>query len=160
MSIETIILLSTWVIATLLLLLFVPKDKIRKAIIIILFHQTMTWPIGIAVVELNLIQYPVRLFEYAVKISFTFEYFIYPVIAVLFVLYYPRDRGRITNCLYYIAYSSTLTIIEIIFERYTLLIKYVHWHWYWTWSSIIITLFITRKFYLWFHQIPKPKENE
>nr|WP_282434416.1 CBO0543 family protein [Desulfosporosinus orientis] len=43
----------------------------------------MTWAVGLGVVELRLIEYPVRLFPYANRTSFSFEYFIYPSICAI-----------------------------------------------------------------------------
>ncbi|WP_345788342.1 CBO0543 family protein [Desulfosporosinus orientis] len=62
---------------------FIPKDKIRKALIAFLFKQVITWAVGLGVVELRLIEYPVRLFPYANRTSFSFEYFIYPSICAI-----------------------------------------------------------------------------
>lgn len=153
MKLEPIIETSSWIIMIVLLLIFVPRDKMREAHIIFFFKQLITWPIGFAVAQMKWIEYPIRFFDNASNTSFTFEYFVYPAIAVLFVLHYPRTSRWNIQCIYYITYSSTLTLIEVILEKYTLLIKYQNWHWYWTWASIILTLSITRKYYIWFFKI-------
>jgi len=60
-----------------MLLLFIPKSRIREAQLVFLFKQSMTWLLGLLGVEFRLID-PVEFFKYATKTSFSFEYFIYP----------------------------------------------------------------------------------
>jgi hypothetical protein len=91
---EKIIETSVWIIMTILLIKFVPRNRIREAWVIFLFKQFMTWIFGLVVVEKNLIRYPFRLFfKKATKTSFTFEYFVYPALCVLFNLYYPEKKN-------------------------------------------------------------------
>lgn len=59
---EKTILISSWIITALLLIRFVPKDKIRHAQVPFLFNQMITWFFGLLVVEKGLIEYPYRLF--------------------------------------------------------------------------------------------------
>ena len=79
----------------LLLYIFVPRNKIREAHTIFFFKQFVTWFFGLLVVEKNLISYPSRLFfKKTIKSSFTFEYFVYPALCVLFNFYYPERRNK------------------------------------------------------------------
>jgi hypothetical protein len=112
----------------------------------------MTWIFGLLVVELDMIEYPVRFFMESSRTSFTFEFFVYPALCVLFNLQYPQGKGRLREWSHYTMYCSAITIIEVILERHTMLIKYVHWEWYWTWITLNITFYISRKFYCWFFQ--------
>lgn len=150
MSVERIILIAVWVLACLALLIYVPKVRYREAIVIFMFKQVMTWLLGIITVEAGLIEYPVRIFTIAVKTSFTFEYFVYPVICIFFVLYYPEAKGLFREFLHYFYYCSVITAVELVLEKYTDLIKYIHWTWYYTWISLVITFFFSRTFYKWF----------
>jgi hypothetical protein len=152
MKTEYMILLAAWVITISLLIIFVPKDKIRDAWIIFMFKQFMTWVIGLCIIEWHLIQYPVRLFSYATRSSFTFEYFVYPAICVLFNLYYPKQKPRIRKFAHYLIYCSVITIIEEILEAHTDLIEYTGWVWYWTWITLFITFYASNRFYSWFFQ--------
>lgn len=111
-TIETVIEASSWVIMILLLCIYVPKEKIRHAQIAFLAQQVITWAFGFAVVEMRLIEYPVRFFEYATRTSFTFEYFVYPSISVLFVLYYPNGKRLLRRLVYSATYCSVITIIK------------------------------------------------
>lgn len=149
MRIEWWILLSVYAIAT-GILFFVPKNKIRLAVVAFLFQQIITFLIGLVVVELGLLEYPVRLFASINRTSFTFEYYAFPVICAAFNVWYPNDRSTIIQLGYYAGFSSVLTIAEVLIEKYTYLIKYIHWEWYITWSTICLSLFIARLFCVWF----------
>ncbi|WP_240689264.1 CBO0543 family protein [Ammoniphilus sp. YIM 78166] len=131
---------------------FVPKEKIRQAHVAFLIMQAFTWFIGFLVVELKMIEYPIRFFDYASRASFTFEYFVYPAICVIFNLHYPEAASLLKKVLYYLSYIVTLTIIEIGLEKYTLLITYISWDWRWTFISTALTLFLSRKYLKWFFQ--------
>ena len=64
-----------WIVTILSVFLLVPKDKVRLAWVAFLFKQFLTWPLGLIVVDMGWIQYPIRFFENASYSSFTFEYF-------------------------------------------------------------------------------------
>ncbi|NMC57343.1 MAG: hypothetical protein GYA50_09005, partial [Eubacteriaceae bacterium] len=109
-----------------------------------------TWILGLTVVQLGLIEYPVRFFPYATRTSFTFEYFVYPSICVIFNLYYPNGKSRFRQFMHYFYFCTAITIIEVLIEKYTDIIKYLHWTWHVTWITLFITFFLSRKFYVWF----------
>lgn len=153
MSKEKLIQLASWIITTVLLLLLVPKDKIRDANVIFLFKQFLTWGTGLLVVEKNLIIYPVRLFKKATRTSFTFEYYVYPAICVFFNLYYPFGGSLERQALHYVLFTSGITIFELILERHTQLITYTKWAWYWTWITIFATFMASNFYYRWFFHI-------
>lgn len=153
--IDRIIWGVAWVITLVVLIIFVPKARLREAWVIFLFKQLMTWLFGLLVVEFKLIEYPVRLFSYANKTSFCFEFFIYPAVCVIFCLYYPRNKGNWLKLLHYVKYSTVITVIEILVEKYTNIITYLHWTWYLTWMTLFITFFFSFKFYEWFFKLKK-----
>ena len=153
---EIVILIATWILMIIMLIVFVPKDKIRHAQVLFFFKQLMTWLFGLITVELRLIKYPVRLFSYANRTSFSFEYFIYPSICVIFNLHYPKGSSKKKQFLYFFYYCTGMTIFEVLCETYTDLIEYIHWTWYWSWITLYLTLYLSRKYYLWFFK----NENE
>ncbi len=152
MSLESIILIAVWVITFVGLVQLTPRKQIRPAIVIFMFKQMMTWLFGLLVVEYGLISYPVREFDYASKTSFSFEYFIYPAICVVFVLRYPERKSVLHRIGWYILFPTWMTIAEVLIEKYTLLIDYLNWTWYWTWLTLFVTFMINRHFYLWFEK--------
>ncbi len=153
MSKEYIIILLSWIIVATLLLVFIPKNKIRHAWVIFLFTQFITWIFGLSVVELKWIEYPIRLFPHSSYTSFTFEFFIYPGLCILFNLHYPTLKTRLHQFLHYFYYCSAITIIEVILEKNTQLIKYTGWAWYFTWISLYVTFYLSRRIYLWFFRL-------
>jgi hypothetical protein len=144
------ILFAAWIVTIVLLVIFIPKNKLRLAQVAFLFKQLITWLTGLAVVEAGLIEYPIRLFPIANRTSFTFEYFIYPSICAIFNVHYPQEKSRFAQFMYYIYYCTAITIVEVIVERYTNIITYVHWTWYITWITLFITFYLTRNYCLWF----------
>lgn len=157
MNIEYSLIVLGWLITIVALIKFIPKDKIREAHVVFLFKQIITWLLGLTAVELHLIEYPVRIFTYANKTSFSFEYFIYPAICAIFCVNYPKDKGAMSKVKYYLWFSTILTGLEILVERYTDILEYIHWTWYITWISFLITFYISRKYYEWFFKLSKTK---
>jgi hypothetical protein len=153
MSSDTLIIITGWVITIVLLLIFIPKEKIRQAFLVFMFKQLITWLVGLVVVELRLIEYPVRSFAYASKTSFDFEYFIYPAFCVLFNLNYPEGKSFVRRSLHYVYFCSGLTAVEVLVEKNTDILEYLHWAWYTTFITLFLTFFISRQFYKWFFKI-------
>jgi hypothetical protein len=129
---------------------FIPKDKIHEAHVAYMFKLVITWLTGLLVVEYRLIEYPIRLFPYANRASFIFEYFFYPSICALFVVNYPEKKSAFAKFIYYFFYCTTLTIIEVFEERYTDILEYINWNWAVTWISFFVTFYISKKYNQWF----------
>ncbi|WP_077324785.1 CBO0543 family protein [Virgibacillus siamensis] len=73
--------ISAIIIVIILLGIFVPKNKIREALVILMFKQAMTWILGLAAVQLDWLEYPDRiLFPDATQTSLYF-------MEVLFVVF-------------------------------------------------------------------------
>lgn len=150
MSKERIIEISSWVITAVLLLVLVPLSRIREALVIFFVKQTITWYFGVLVVQQGLIQYPVRFFSKATNTSFTFEFFVYPSICVLFNLYFPFAKSYLWQIVYYVGFATSLTVLEVSLEKHTQLIQYIKWSWFWTWITLLITFAMSNAFYRWF----------
>lgn len=160
MNIDIWIQVGALITTTIILLLFIPKEKKREAQLVFLFKLLITWFIGLFVVELRLIEYPIRFFPYATRSSFTFEYFVYPAICAVFNIRYPVGKGWFRGFLHYSLFCSIMTGIEVLCLYYTDIIVYLHWTWYVTWITLFLTFFISRKYYLWFFSYNKYKEGE
>lgn len=158
MNIEIMILYSVWSL-TIFSLILIPKKRWGEASIVFLFQQFVTWFLGLLVVEWRLIEYPVRELAQVNETSFTFEFFVYPVISIFFILYYPKLSSLPKRFLYTAAISSIITITEVVFEVYTDLIHYTGWQWYLTWSSVFLTLVLVRIFYNWFFKYDLREKN-
>jgi hypothetical protein len=136
--------------ATVLLLVFVKKEKIIDAHISFLFMQSQTWLYGILVSQFQLIIYPVRLVDKGYLSNFGFEYVVFPTIAVLYNLYFPKAKGILTKLFYIFLYPTIITVLEVWTSKTTDLIEYTNWAWYWSWLTMLVTLNITFFYYKWF----------
>jgi len=150
LSKEYIISIVEIILIIFVLYKYVPRDKIREAHVAYLFKQAITWSVGLIVAEYRLIEYPFRLFPYANKASFLFEFFFYPSICVIFIANYPEKKSLFSQFMYYFYYCTILTIIEVIQERYTDVLEYRHWTWYVTWITFFITFYMSKKYNEWF----------
>lgn len=148
--IETIIEISTWIIAIMLFYFFGIRANSREALLGFLFMQVITWPIGFLVTELKLISYPVRFLEYSSKSSFTFEYLAFPVVAGLYTVYYPKYSSKLKKIIYSLIIVSLLTGVEVILEKYTDNIEYLKWSWQLSWITMFVSLHITYGLSKWF----------
>jgi hypothetical protein len=156
---DLLILFSAWVVTIIMLILFIPKSKIREAQLVFLFKMSITWLIGLLVVEFRLIEYPVEFFKYATKTSFTFEYFVFPSICAVFNLNFPDYKSNLIKFMHYFYFCTTMTIMEVLCEKYTNIIEYIHWSWYLTWITLFITFFISRNYYVWFFRLRDTKQE-
>lgn len=153
---EKTIEISSWVAMFFLLVKFVPKNRMREAMVAFLFKQAVTWFLGLLIVEKNMIKYPVRtFFKKSIKSSFTFEYFVLPGLNALFNLHYPEKKNVMSKVLYYFGFTSSITLLEMIALKYTKLIQYKKWTWYWSFLSIWVTYYIGRCYQRWFFKETK-----
>jgi hypothetical protein len=124
--------------------------KIRHGLLAFVYKQAITLLFGLVVAEKGLIKYPVREFKKAYKGSFSFGCFLYPSLCAIFNFYYPENRSRLSQFLYINSHAALLTLVEVVVERYTNLIKYVKWKWYWSYLTMVLTYYSSRLFYRWF----------
>ncbi|MEC1715643.1 CBO0543 family protein [Schinkia azotoformans] len=113
MRIEWWLLILVYVVVATVILFFIPKNKIRLAVVAFLFNQVITFLIGLMVVEKELLEYPVRLFPSINRTSFTFEYYVFPVIYAAFNVWYPNNPSALVQSGYLIGFSTVLTTIEV-----------------------------------------------
>jgi hypothetical protein len=152
MILERWILIGVIMIAYFSSLSLIPRNKARDAWVLFLFLQVITWPAGLLAVEMGWIEYPIQLIkgvnQYN-RTSLTLEFFIFPIVAILFSLYFPNVRwfGKIV---YYVSFAGFFTIIEVVLERTTRLVEYHEWKWYWTLSTVILSLFLNHTYYQWY----------
>lgn len=139
------IIISVWILS-LLLILFIPRQKRRLAIVAFLFKQWITCIFGHAVVELQLLAYPIRELADVSRTSITYEYMAYPMTCAVFNAYYPSHQRRWIQFGYYVLFTTVLTVVEVLIEQYTDLIRYVRWNWFWSWATIFLTFLMTRVF--------------
>jgi hypothetical protein len=159
MSLEYKILVGVWILSC-LLILTIPRDKFRLAAFAFLFKQWITCLLGLLAVQLGLLQYPVRELADINRTSFTYEFLAYPMVCAVFNVYYPAQKKPVWQFAYYLVWITALTIPEVILEKHTNLIRYVHWNWFCTWSSLFFTFLATRVFcVLYFRSLSGTEAN-
>lgn len=152
---ERWIIAGAIVLSILLIGKFVPKERAREAWVPFLSLGSITWIAGLFVVEMGWIHYPVQLFSIENKVnesSFTFEFFLFPVLAILFSIHYPSRKSLFVKWLYAIVFSGVFTVAEVILEAYTNLVKYDEWKWHWTFFSVLLVLMINHQYVKWFRK--------
>lgn len=153
--IERSIIGFVWLICFIFLLL-IPKERYRQASFIFIFSQLPAWVIGLVVVEAGLIEYPVRELHKANGTSFSFEYLVLPTLFIYFNFYYPENKSFYKKVIYYISILGPFTLIEYLAEKYTLIIRYIHWEWYITFITMSVFIYFVRSVYKWFFKLDKP----
>ncbi|QOR67149.1 hypothetical protein IM538_03080 [Cytobacillus suaedae] len=163
MNLERLILIVVFIVSVFSIIFLIPRNKAREAWVLLLFLQVITWPAGLFVVEMGWIEYPIQLLKDANQFnrtSLTFEFFVFPIVAIMFSLYYPKV-SKFGVMIYYVCFAGFFTIIESILEKTTRLVEYHEWTWYWTLITVIISLFLNHNYYLWYKQkMIKVKTNE
>jgi hypothetical protein len=133
----------------------IPREKARDALVLFLFLQIITWPSGLFAVEMKWIEYPVQIFPQENNInksSFFFEFFLFPLFAVIFSLHFPKNATKIGAFVYYCIFAGLFTGLEVILEQTTKLVEYHRWKWYWTLVTLMISLYLNHKYYFWFRK--------
>ena len=158
MNIEDLILTAS-VVLSLLSLALTPRHKLLQMQFVFLFVQLPTWMLGLAVVQMGLIEYPHRELASVNRTSFIFEYIALPVLCVHVNTCYPWRAAAPLRAAYLAGIALLLTGAEVIFERYTQLIKYTGWEWYWTWLSVLLIFWLTQRMVEWFFKPIAPAEQ-
>ncbi|MFP3125602.1 hypothetical protein OH784_23240 [Ectobacillus funiculus] len=140
---EKIILWSLLIIGIVLLFFSLRKPPIKNWILIFLLTSFFSMFLGVLVVEEKMLEYPIRFLSHYFTSSILYEHLLFPVVCIYFyqTTYHSRYINMVIQCL---LYTSALTSIEIIFERYTELIKYYTWTWVYTFISTFFLMMFVR----------------
>jgi hypothetical protein len=142
---EMLISVSAFIIALLLFIFVVDWRYFRDWIAVFLFKCTVDFIWGSPVIEMKLLEYPVRFLPEYYETSILFELWVFPILCVLYNQVSMR-RG-IGPIIYYAAlFSAGVTAIEYPIERYTSLINYIDWSWFTTFYTLMITFLMSRTF--------------
>ncbi|MDQ0220775.1 hypothetical protein ELQ35_21385 [Peribacillus cavernae] len=140
---ERIILWAFFIIGIALLFFSLRKAVIKDWILIFLLNAYLSTFVGVFVVEEKLLEYPVRFLSNYFGTSLLYEYLLFPVICIYF--YQTTYHSKYLNIILQGAlYTSALTIIEVLIEKYTDLIKYHTWTWMHTFISTFFLMIFLR----------------
>ena len=131
------------ILGLILLLLSLKKLPIYHSLFIFFITAYLSTFIGVIVVEKGMLKYPVRFLSQYFDSSILYENLLLPVICIYFyqTTYNSSYISWIIQC---IVYTTFLTIIEILFERYTALIHYYTWTWVHTFLGTFLFIIIVR----------------
>lgn len=148
-TIEFIISIISAVLALLLLIFVVDWRHFRDWVVVFLYKSLLDAFWGVIVVGGNMIKYPVRQLPEYFETSILFEWWIFPILCVLYNQV-TRKRGLPAIFYFAILFSAGMTAIEYSLEKYTLLIKYINWSWFATFATLTVTFLSSRAFIAFF----------
>ncbi|TDF97099.1 CBO0543 family protein [Paenibacillus piri] len=127
---------------------FVDWRRSRRIWIGLFAMQTITWGVGLTLVELHWIEFPVRVFPDATRQNFIAAYFIYPCLFVLYDQCYPRG-GRLKQWIYTAAYAAASSGWEYVMSTSTHILKYHHWNPLCRFVLAAVSLLLCRWLVIW-----------
>jgi hypothetical protein len=139
---ERVILWLLLIIGIGLLCFSLRKPPTKDLIIIFLMTSFFSIFLGVLVVEEKMLEYPISFLSNYFSSSLLYEYLLLPVVCIYFyqATYFSRYPSIILKCA---LYTSVLTIIEVLLERYTDLIEYYTWTWKHTFiSNFFLMMFV------------------
>lgn len=145
LSIDTVISVLAAGIALLLLVFAVDWRYFRDWVVIFLFKSLIDFVWGSPVVNLKLIDYPVRLLPKFYNTCILFELWVFPILCILYNQV-TRKKGLLPIIGYAILFSAGITAVEYPLEMYTDLIEYIEWNWFTTFYTLMITFLLSRAF--------------
>lgn len=118
MSIERFIYIA---IAALSLstMLYIPKDKIRKALTSFVAFQATTWFVSIMLAQRGMIAYPVREFVKATNVNFIPQFIFYPTNFMWFILLFPEKKNILIKITHYLIFVSIMQWFIYFSAKYT-----------------------------------------
>lgn len=146
---EQTVMLAAILITIVLLVFVVDWRYFRDWIAVFLFKVMIDFLWGSPVVKLELIEYPVRLLPHFYDTSILFEVWVFPILCVLYNQT-TRSKGLGPIIGYAALYSTAITALEYVLERYTNLITYISWTWFTSFYTLMITFLLSRSFIAFF----------
>lgn len=152
-------IIITSIIVLILLILIVPKNRIREAWLNFVFFQTLTWATGVILAEYNLVKSPFRMFPKATTQNFFNDFIIFPSISVLYYFLFPYQQKRYIQCLFILGSAIVVGIYDFSVERFTDLKRYIHWSAFNQFLLAIIFNYGSLWFTLWFFKKLKNRKK-
>ncbi len=122
------------------------REKLKDWMLIFFLKGYISSFIAKVVVRNQNIHYPIRLMPKFFDISIVFDYLLFPILCVVFNRTSLHSKP-LSIFLQSLVFSLPMTVIELILERYTDLIKYKKgWNWMITYGSLNATFLFVRLF--------------
>lgn len=163
MSIERFILIAGTLVA-IASSLYIPRKQLRKAILTFLAFQATTWCVSILLVQLNVIEFPVREFSIATKVVFIPQFFVYPAFFTWFVFMYTQKSSRIYKALHCFISISIPVWFAFFIAVYTNLSEFTKGTWLnnlgYLYLEFALQYLVCFLYIKWFYKLNMVKEDE
>lgn len=100
-------------------MIYIPKEKIRKALISFLAFHATTWFTSIILVQTGKVVFPVREFVKSTSVNFIPQFLFYPTIFMWFILLFPNNRSILIKITHYILFVSIMFWFIYFTSKYT-----------------------------------------
>lgn len=150
MNKETIAMILIVFGSVLALVLFTKSKQVREMAFAFLVAQSFSWPITIGITYAHALECPVRLFPKATDSCFITAYVFNPTVFALYYTYYPRNTSVGRQMAYTCIINGSATLVHVITQRYTDLMKYITFSGYWTLLFFLITFYVSRRYCDWY----------
>ncbi|MDZ5471561.1 CBO0543 family protein [Bacillus sp. 31A1R] len=141
-----------------MLIIFVPKKRIRESIAVFLFFHFLTWLFSIGLTYFGLLEAPFREFPYATKINFSMEYMVFPTIAVFFQLLFPKRK--IYRIIHYILTVTFILFIMGVIGYFTEIMDVTKESLTRSALNFTVELWLCRKYITWLMDSEYTKKNK
>lgn len=150
MQLDHLILLAMWLFGFVGLILFIPRKDRRRGFFAFLMFQAIIWLCDMPSFQFGLLSAPVREFPKATDLAVTINYFFYPVLFSIFYVHKRVNCSLSTQFTYFLIWTSTITLFDIVIERYTDLLEYGLLPMYGMWIYIVFLFFVSQVCCNWF----------
>ncbi len=90
-----------------------------------------------------MVEYPVKFLPDFFDTSILFEYLLFPVTCIFY--YQTTYHSKLCSIMIQtFLYSAILTVLEVVFEKYTDLIEYHSWTWFYSLISMFLLMLFVR----------------
>ncbi|WP_010096259.1 CBO0543 family protein [Ornithinibacillus scapharcae] len=149
---DYVILAAMWLFGIAGFFLLIPRNNRRKGILSFMVFQGIIWLCDMPSFKYDLLSAPVRVLPKATDLTITINYLFYPV---LFSIYYVNRRVNSSipyRIIYYLFWVSSITLFDVILERYTNLLEYGRITWSGMWIYIGFIFFVSVLICNWFYK--------
>lgn len=158
MNYDYYVLALLWIILPIILWKVVPRERMREAIAAFLFFQMLTWLFSIGLTYAGLLEAPIRFFKDATRINFTLEFLVFPTIAVLFQLSFPKRAKFSSRLLHYLLWVGITLSFMFLLGTFTNIMKVKVDNLIRSFFNFLIEFWLCRHYVLWIMKQPVAKE--
>lgn len=98
---------------------YIPKERYRLALVSFLVSQVISWPQPLLFVQIGYVEFPVREFMRATKLSFSILYLFLPMIFAWFMLLFPQNALVLRKIIHYLIFVSIIVWFTYFNSVYT-----------------------------------------